>query len=311
MSTPPGMDGPYEGYACTYPAGFLHHIAFINDISANNLDAADTNDCAKSRQYERWSRLLRSGRNDCAELGSRSYLSRRYRCRRSRRARHIRVLIISFTEIFRMQIRIRTCRSVSDTEDFMADTWDYHNAGRQGIFANNIGFDADRMCIQIFEQNFSKPTPAVKIYNNTCFKNNNYTGGNWVDGEINITSTNSPMTYAVTTYNNVAYQPLSVSSGGGGVAAYVVGNLVTTYTGGGSGLQNILKGNNSSCKGPYCNSTFDAQAWGSSAMLGTETYTNPSFTNTTDLLANQLGFLIATPSRTRRSAWDGTPTRAR
>ncbi len=47
------------------------------------------------------------------------------------------------------------CRSVSDTEDYMADTWDCHDANTQGTFANNIGFDADRMCIQIFEQNYS------------------------------------------------------------------------------------------------------------------------------------------------------------
>jgi hypothetical protein len=171
----------------------------------------------------------------------------------------------------------------------MADTIDAHDASGQDIFSNNIGFDADRMCIQLFEQGYSTPTPTIKLYNNTCFQNNNYTGGNWMDGEININSTKSPMTYAVTTYNNIAFQPLSVSNGGGAVAAYAVGPVVTTYSAGGSGLQNILKANNSVCKGPYCNSTFDAQAWGSSAMLGTETFANPSFTNTTDLLANRTG----------------------
>ena len=46
-----------------------------------------------------------------------------------------------------------SCRSISDTEDYMADTWDYHNVNTQGIFADNIGFDADRMCIQLFWQN--------------------------------------------------------------------------------------------------------------------------------------------------------------
>ncbi len=60
-------------------------------------------------------------------------------------------------------------------------------------------------------------------------------------------------------------------------------------TNGGSGPQNFFRANNSSCKATYCNSTFDAQTWGASAILGTNTYTNPAFTNTTDLLANQLG----------------------
>ena len=41
----------------------------------------------------------------------------------------------------------------------MADTWDCHDVNTQGIFANNIGFDADRMCIQLFEQNNSNNTP--------------------------------------------------------------------------------------------------------------------------------------------------------
>ena len=73
----------------------------------------------------------------------------------------------------------------------MADTWDVHNVNTQGIFANNIGFDADRMCIQAFWQNKTADTPTIKIYNNTCFQNNNYTGGDNLDGEINIATTAS------------------------------------------------------------------------------------------------------------------------
>ena len=38
----------FESYACTYSGGMKHHVAFINDISANNLDAADTDDCGQA-----------------------------------------------------------------------------------------------------------------------------------------------------------------------------------------------------------------------------------------------------------------------
>ena len=78
------------------------------------------------------------------------------------------------------------CRSMYDTEDYMFDTWDAHNVTTQGVIANNIGFDADRMCIQLVWQNLVSDAATIKIYNNTCFKNNNYTGGDYVDGEINL-----------------------------------------------------------------------------------------------------------------------------
>ena len=288
-----GHGRAFEGYGCTYSGGLIHHIAFINDISADNLQAADGNDCGQ----DAGSTAVPSpvGLDYFAVVGMIAQNSAQDPICLA--AIDLSGAGVSNTNSgthyfvygnFSYANSNATCQSHSDTEDFMADTMDAHNASGQGIFSNNIGFDADRMCIQLFEQGYSTPTPIMKVYNNTCFQNNTHTGGDWVDGEINIASTKSPNTYAISTYNNVAYQPLSVSSSGGGVAAYVVGNVVANYAGGGSGLQNILKANNSGCKNPYCNSTFDAEAWGSAAMLGTETYANPSFTNTADL-ANRLG----------------------
>ena len=119
------------------------------------------------------------------------------------------------------------------------------------------------------------------------------------------------MTYIIRNYNNIAYQPLSISSGGGHVAAYAVHYTVSNYTDGGTGLQNIFRADNSSCTAQYCNPSFDAQVWGSSAMLGTDTYANPSFINTRDLLANRLGVPNCSGFTNQTCAWDGTPTRAR
>jgi hypothetical protein len=286
-----GHGRAFEGYGCTYNGGLIHHIAFINDISADNLQAADGDDCGQD-----------AGSTTVPSPVGVDYLAVIGIIAQNSAQDPICLAAVDFgagvldtkagthffiNGNFSYANTNTTCRTISDTEDFMADTMDAHDASGQTIFSNNIGFDADRMCINLFEQGYSTPTPTIKVYNNTCFQNNTNTGSDWVDGEINIASTKSPNTYAITTYNNIAYQPLSVSSSGGGVAAYAVGNVVTTYAGGGSGLQNILKANNSSCKSRYCNSTFDAQAYGSSAMLGTETYINPLFTNTSDLLANR------------------------
>ena len=306
-----GHGRAFESYACSYSGGMKHHIAFINDISADNLQAADTNDCGQN-----------AGSTSVPSPVGTDYFAVVGLIAQNSAQDSICLAAVDVVGPGVLDTKAGThyfiygnfsyananasCRSVSDTEDFMADTFDAHNVSTQGVFANNIGYDADRMCIQIFEQGNSTPKPTINVYNNTCFQNNNYTGGNWLNGEINIAGTKSPITYAVTAYNNIAYQPLSVSNGGGGVAAYAVGNVVSTYAGGGSGLENILKANNSSCKGTYCNSTFDAQAWGSATMLGTQIYTNPSFTNTTDLLANRTGVpnCNAFANTTQCMGWD-------
>ena len=279
-----GHGRAFEGYAC---AGVIHHIAFVNDISADNLQAADTDDCGRSGSYgvDYFATVGVIAQNSAQDpiclaaidvVGPGVYDT----------AAGTHYFVYSN---FSYANQNTHCRSVSDTEDYMADTWDAHNVITRGIFANNIGFDADRMCIQTFWQNKNTDAATIKIYNNTCFQDNNYSGGNYMNGEINIASTASNIPWIIIVQNNLAYQPLSSSSGGGGVAALVVGGAVASLTNGGSGTQNFFRANNSSCKGTYCNSTNDAETWGTSSTLGTNTYTNPSFTNTTDLLANRTG----------------------
>ena len=279
-----GNGRAFEGYAC---AGVIHHIAFVNDISADNLQATDTDDCGKSGSYgvDYFATVGVIAQNSAQDpiclaaidvVGPGVYDT----------AAGTHYFVYGN---FSYANQNTHCRTISDTEDYMADTWDYHGVTTQGIFANNIGFDADRMCIQTFWQKYSADAATIKIYNNTCFKDNNYSGGNYMNGEINIGSTASNIPWLITVQNNLAYQPLSSSSGGGGVAALVVGDPIASLTNGGSNTQNFFRANNSSCKGTNCNSTYDAETWGASSTLGTNTYTNPSFTNTTDLLANRTG----------------------
>jgi hypothetical protein len=287
----------FESYACTYGIGLVHHIAFINDISANNLDGYDTNDCGQDVP----SNTLPSpvGTDYFATVGSIAQNSAQD---------GICLAAIDIvgpgnidtsagTHFFLYgnfsyaNVNLGGCRSQYDTEDYMFDTWDAHNTNSQGIFANNIGFGADRYCFQVFEQTNSAPTPTIKIFNNTCYADATHTGGDYLDGEINIVSSSSsaPISFIIRSYDNIAQQPLSISNGNGQVAAYVVGNTITNYVDGGSGLQNVFRANNSSCLAPYCNSTYDAESFATIAMLGNDIYADPAFTNTTDLLANRLG----------------------
>ena len=282
-----GHGRAYEADGC---GGVAHHIAFINDISANNLQATDTDDCGQSGSY---------GVDYFATVGVIAQNS-------AQDSICLAAIDVVGPGVFDTAAGTHYfvygnfsyananpgCRGTSDTEDYMADTWDYHNVKTQGIFADNIGFDSDRMCIQLFWQNNNADTPTIKIYNNTCFHNNNQTGADNYDGEINIasnqpSSTNIP--WVITLQNNLAYQPLAKSGGGHNISAFAVYGAVSSLTNGGSGTQNFLRANNSSCGSSFCNSTFDAGSFGTSSELGTNTYTNPAYTNTTDLLANRVG----------------------
>ena len=296
-----GHGRAFESYACTYGIGLVHHIAFINDISANNLDGYDTNECWQ----DIGSTALPSpvGTDYFATVGSIAQNS----AQDSICLAAIDVVapgnldanpgthFFIYGNFSYANVNTAGCRTQYDTEDYMFDTWDGHYTNSQGVLANNIGFDADRYCVQVYEQTNSTPTPTMKIYNNTCFQNVNFTGGDYNDGEINIISSNpsGTISYIIRSYDNIAYQTLATSNGGGHIAAYLVANPVSNYVDGGTGLQNVFRANNvpgsTACLFSFCNSANDAQANGSSAMLGTDIYADPSFTNTTDLLANRLG----------------------
>ena len=185
------------------------------------------------------------------------------------------------------------CRATSDTEAYMFDTLDFHNYTQQGVIANNVAWASDRMCIQLFWQQNNADTPTIKVYNNTCFHNNQQTGTDNYDGEINInTGANYP--WITTVQNNIAYQSLATSGGGHNVSAFAVYGTANNLTVGGTGNENVFRANNGSCGATFCNSGFDAGSFGTSGELGTNTYTNPTFNNTSDLLTNWVG----TPSCT-------------
>ena len=290
-----GKGRAYEGYACnTASAGpntMLHHIAFINDISADNLQAADTNDCADNGgstavpspagvdYFATVGMIAQNSALDPICLGAIDVVGPGVLDTKA--GTHYFV-----SGNFSYANANPACTSLYDTESYMADTWAAHGVTTQGVFSNNIGFDSDRMCIH---WTGAATTPTAKIYNNTCFRDNVATGTDNLDGEIHIDGAN-PITAAITLQNNIAYQPLASSTGKPGhVAALSLAYPASAFTNGGSGTQNVFRANNTQCVGNYCNSTDDIETYGASSTLGTNTYTNPAFTNTTDLLANRLG----------------------
>jgi hypothetical protein len=280
-------------YESNANAVILHHIAFVNDISADSLQGADTDDNGQTGAVgiDYFAVVGMAAQNSAQDgiclaaidvvgpgvfdtlPGTHFYVSGNFSYANAN----------------------VPCRSVSDTEDYMADTWDRHGVSSQGIYSNNIGFSADRNCIQVFEQSNSTSTPTIKLYNNSCYGDNLNTGTDNSDAEINLNSTVNPMLWTLSIQNNLAYQPLALSSGGHIVFAFEVAQANASLTNGGSGAQNFFQGAATFCPGnAVCDSAVtpvSAAAFtpATAGELGTNFYLNPSYTNVADLVANRQG----------------------
>lgn len=267
----PGNGGP----------GMIHHVAFINDISANNLQATDTNDCGGAVSTSVPSAI---GVDYFATVGVIAQNSAQDGiCLAA-----IDVVGPGILDTnagthyfiygnFSYANHNTSCVATSDTESFMADTWDAHGVSTQGIFANNIGYDSDRMCVQVFSQNLETPLPTIKIYNNTCYQDNQFNGTDFSDGEVNLNLQND---WHVTVVNNLLQSNPATSTEGNAIYPLLTGGSTTpNVTIGGSGTQNFVWGvsPNTNCIAFNGNS------------CGTNTNSTPSFTNVTDLISNQVG----------------------
>ena len=79
------------------------------------------------------------------------------------------------------------------------------------------------------------------------------------------------------------------TSTGYAYAAMLSGGTAVKLVVGGSGTQNIFSGEATACGGTACNSGNNIVTYANGKYLGTNTYENPSFKNTYDLLTNQIG----------------------
>jgi hypothetical protein len=285
--TNPGTGSGSRAFELDGSGGLIHHLALINDVAFNVASGFHSDDGGKTGAFgvDYWASVGNIAQNAAQNDSF---------CEAAIDAVGIGVLDtnagthVFFDGNFSYANTATGCGS--DTEDYMVDTLDQHNVNSQIVLSNNIGFGADRECIHTFWQQISTNTPTIKIYNNTCYQNNVNTHGDFAWGEIDNTTNDGTGTvnnpWIITVKNNLAYQPLSASAGGGRVYAYMVTNVSAGLTVSG----NFFRANSTVCPS-HCNSTYDVLSWGTLAELNTSgnTYTKPAFTNTTDLLANRLG----------------------
>jgi len=207
------------------------------------------------------------------------------------------------------------CAPVSDTENFMLDTIDFNGVPGHIPIVNNVGFFADRACIQLTYQANHTDATTVDIYNNTCYDNYQRNtipacaGGVCAGPEIAF----GDSTWKVNIFDNVVYAPHAINGTAGSDPVYALqnggqpGNNTKIGAQVGTGKENILKASATTCLAA-CDSgsaPFNANAY-NGATLGTNTYINPDFKNTTDLIANHLGVpnCSSFASTTQCMGWD-------
>jgi hypothetical protein len=285
-------DGPGRSFETDSTASGttqLHHIAFINDISFNSNQGYDINDGGLNHN------VPGNGTDYWAVVGSIAQNSA---------ADPICLAAIdavgpspldstSGTHIFLAgNFGIANQQPAGcgyDGEALMADTLDAHGFTGQVVFKDNIAYQSERMALQLTYQAINVTTPTIKVYNNTfwgdCVGANTRSG--FAFGEINIQSTTTNLPWNIFVYNNIAQTNQATSPGCGGIYAMNTGGNYKVTTGG-SGIENIFKGLETSCLGSSCDSGDNVVAF-NRGSIGTNTYVNPQFKNTADLTANHNG----------------------
>ena len=200
------------------------------------------------------------------------------------------------------------CDTAFDGEDFMLDTPGGHQIAGHIVFANNVGFYAERYCIHTTDGGtVVSSNPLIKIYNNTCTYNNQRGLAGTAAGELQQTATWSAAgSPSVQIWNNIAYSPWSTPPGPGGSGntyalvpqvanPLLVGNQVR------AGAENILQGTPSPA-----NDCFTGNPG-----CGHDTSVNPNFKNTTDLVTNHLGVpnCFGFRNTTQCMGWDAASQR--
>lgn len=278
----------FHADGCQNQAIVVHHVIFVNNISATAQDAFGADYCATGPGVDQWAVVGNISQNSALQTTCSAAI--------------VDVAPNNFDASAGTHVYIvgnfiwdsvsPTCITISDAEGIMFDTWDFKGYGGQGIIANNINYTADRYCVQLFYQHGTSSTPVIKVYNNTCY-------GDLVDtdnrdfaaGELSLNSagTGAAAGWVISVFQNIALTDRAVSGSGNNPVYALVdgGSLWGSLTIGGTGIENILKGQQTTCNGT-CDSGNNANAFNGNP-LGTNIYTDPLFNNTTDLINNQNG----------------------
>jgi hypothetical protein len=188
--------------------------------------------------------------------------------------------------------------SNTDGEAMMFDTLDAHAYSQRIVARNNILGRAEKFGMQIFYAEEAGPpangkTPVLVVYNNTLWNNNvgsNSTsgGGGWCNAAVGDINIQMGGVVNVTVINNIALTVVASPNCGAADYALLFGGAGTTgVTIGGTGVENILKGHETSCGGT-CDAGNNEIAF-NGLSIGTDIYVDPAFNNTTDFLNNQMG----------------------
>ena len=279
----------FQAYGAATGTTILHHIAFINDIALNSAAAFGTDDGALNHN------VPGNGIDEFAVVGDIAYASNQD---------PICVAAIDdaapanydtsagthvfWAGNFAFNNRV-TC--VSDGEGMMFDTFDAHAYSGQSVIEQNMVWQSTRGGVQITYQGLHTGNAPMYIFNNTFFSNNAGPGvGGYAVGEINVQSTTSALPYPISIYNNISRTNYVTTGNQGtsyGVAYAALTGGAYNVTWGGSGTQNIFKGEATTCLGS-CDVGKNVVAF-NGGSYGTNTYADPGFANATDLLANRSG----------------------
>ena len=157
---------------------------------------------------------------------------------------------------------------------------------------NNVVWQSERMGLNIFYQGFNTGNASMYIFNNTFFSNNAGKTGSagYANGDIQVQSAKSSLPYPIYIYNNISktnYATVGNQGANNGLVFAALTGGAYNVTWGGSGTQNIFKGESTSCRGS-CDAGNNVTAF-NGGSYGTNAYTDPGFANVTDLLANRSG----------------------
>ncbi|MGH8291665.1 MAG: hypothetical protein ACREV7_22265, partial [Steroidobacteraceae bacterium] len=185
------------------------------------------------------------------------------------------------------------CYNNSDGEAIMLDTLDAHGFVGTLTIENNIMYSSAWANLHVFMQNYNSSAPLIQIFNNTSYHSNTCAPWNsYASGGMNF-QLNGQFPWTLDVYNNIDDENVATAgcSGEGAIYAMTIGGNNagpgrTVFTAGGSGIQNIFKAVFGSCLST-CDPGNNVAAW-NGFSYGTNTYKNPGFVNTSNLLAQHV-----------------------
>lgn len=279
------VTGQKGAFAADGATAIVHHNAFINDIAANvgvgfsGLDNGTSHDVPGATGFDYLAYVGNIAQN--AEQLNGNCLGAMDMPGPASVDNNAGTHFLQYGNFAWSQSPNSICQTgggiASDVENFFMDTPDAHGMTNDVVFMNNIGWSAYRYGLAFFSQNFNSIN-GLHLYekNNTLFNNNTVAGSG--NGDINIQMNNSG-TPIVLAANNISQANQGTECGalvGGSTGPITLASI----TFGGTGNENILWSLSSGSKATCAFNGFS---------FGANFAENPTFANTTDLLANQTG----------------------